>query len=302
MPQDGVELLPRHAILTRKEIVAIVSQAAELGIHSVRLTGGEPLVRPDLVALVQAIAQIPGIEDLSMTTNGMLLAEYANELVTAGLTRVNVSLDTLQPDRFQALTRCGDLERVLRGIKAADEVGLTPIKINTVVVHGLNDGALEDLARLTINHPWHVRFIELMPLGNRANWGTNLPDPSDAYVSVQEIFARLAPLKLIPIVEPFGSGPSRCFRIPGGLGTVGMITPLGDPFCGSCNRLRLTADGRLRPCLMSEAEFPLRQALRAGRDVRPIIQQAVAAKPRGHTLTKATSGVASSKAMVQIGG
>lgn len=302
LPPSGVRWQPRADLLSIAEIVRVVEVAAGLGFRKVRLTGGEPLVRPDLPALVCAIAQIPGIEDISLTTNGMSLEKLAAPLAEAGLSRVNVSLDTLDPEKFHRLTRFGNIERVWRGIEAAERAGLTPIKLNTVVIRGMNDDELLDLARQTLTHAWHVRFIELMPMGNEGDWGEGLPVSGERYFSVQEMLTRLTPLGLTPASGPVGNGPARTYRIPGALGTVGFISPLGEHFCATCNRLRLTADGRLRPCLLLNDEIPVRESLRQGQDISLLVQQAIAFKPSGHNLWAVGSSAAQNRVMCQIGG
>jgi GTP 3',8-cyclase len=302
MPPQGIVWRPHAEILSYEEIGRIVEAAAALGIRKVRLTGGEPLIRPGLIDLVRHIAQIPGIQDLSLTTNGLLLQKMAQPLAAAGLTRVNVSFDTLDPIKFHQITRYGDIDRVWAGLHAAEEAGLTPIKINTVVVKGVNDDELIDLARLTIDLEWHVRFIELMPVGNQAEWGTGFPPEADRYFSVQQMLDRLAPLELEAADQPIGNGPARTFRIPGAPGTIGFISPIGDHFCSTCNRLRLTADGRLRPCLLADHEVAVREALRAGMEIAPFIKQAVAQKPREHHLALADALPVRDRVMCQIGG
>jgi GTP 3',8-cyclase len=302
MPPEGVAWKPHSEILTYEEITAVVRAAAELGVHKVRLTGGEPLVRAGLSNLVSELAAIPGINDISLTSNGLLLEKQAQELTDAGLTRVNISLDTLDPAKFRRLTRFGDLGRAWAGIEAAERAGLAPIKINSVVVRGVNDDELESLSRLTVEHPWHVRFIELMPVGNDGDWGSGLPPAVERYLSVHEMQARLAPLGLEPCEGPTGNGPARVFHLPRAAGTVGFISPLGQHFCDRCNRLRLTADGRLRPCLLSEQELDVRSLLRSGKDVRPVLRQAVLLKPEGHTLTLPGHTAPQDRMMCQIGG
>jgi len=306
VPPAGVTWKPRSELLSFEEIEQVVRSAVALGMSKVRLTGGEPLVRSDLPHLVRAIARIPGIKEVSLTTNGMLLEKLAAPLAEAGLARVNVSLDTLDPVKFHRLTRFGEIERVWRGIEAAERAGLTPIKLNTVVVRGVNDAELCDLARLTLSQVWHVRFIELMPVGNGGDWGEEFPPVGERYVSVQEMLARLAPLGLVPAAATVGNGPARTFRIPGAPGTVGFISPLGEHFCATCNRLRLTADGRLRPCLLLDREVSVREVLRLGADVTPLIEQAVALKPSGHGLSASSTapdmGFPQNRLMCQIGG
>ncbi len=270
--------------LSDAELLRVVRAAARLGVRRVRLTGGEPTLRPGLAGLVQAIAAVEGVEEVSLTTNGQRLAGMAAELRRAGLRRVNVSLDSLRPERFRRITRGGNLARVLNGLAAAEAAGLAPLKLNVVVVRGLNDDELTDLARLTSEHPWHVRFIELMPIGNRGDWGADLPQPADRFLPVDEMRRRLAGLDLEPTEAPPGGGPARTFRLPGAPGTVGFIAPLGQRFCHSCNRLRLTSDGRLRPCLLTGADFSIRDALRTEAPLDPLLLQAAAAKPEGHGL------------------
>lgn len=284
-----------------EEIVEVARAAAEQGVRQIRLTGGEPLVRADLPVLIKMLAGIPGINDISLTTNAMRLEIMAAELKDAGLNRVNVSLDTLDAEKFARITRGGSLERVLKGIEAAEAVGLTPIKINVVAMRGVNDDEFLELARLTLQHPWHIRFIELMPIGNQQPWGEGFPQPQDAFISIQEIFERLNPLGLVSQDDAVGFGPAIEYRVPGGKGKIGFISPLSEhQFCQRCNRLRLTADGYLRPCLMSNLEIPILQQLRAGQAALPILQQAVNAKPESHKL--ASESAPEGRRMIQIGG
>jgi cyclic pyranopterin phosphate synthase len=250
----------------------------------------------------------------------MLLEKLAHPLAEAGLKRVNISLDTLDEDKFKRITRGGSIDRIWSGIAAAVEAGLAPIKLNTVVVNGLNADEIPALANLTVENPWHVRFIELMPVGNTQDWGTGFPVLPERYISVQEMQERLSAfdpstpfvprarrcetagsgLRLQPVTAPTGNGPARTFRIPGALGTLGFISPLGEHFCQNCNRLRLTADGFLRPCLLLDGEINLRHALRMGDPILPLIQSAVDAKPEGHELF--LQHFPESRRMAQIGG
>ncbi len=283
MPSEGVNLMSHNDILSYEEIYAVVRAAAEMGITKVRLTGGEPLVRAGLPGLVQMIASTDTIDDISLTTNGTLLAQYAAELKEAGLQRVNVSLDTLKPDRFKHVTRCGNLEDTLKGIEVAIAVGLNPVKINVVVMSGVNDDELPDFAAKTISEGWHVRFIELMPL--------NGDDPVvSRLVSVSEMKHRLDPIgKMEPCRVSVGNGPAKYFRFPNATGTIGFITPVTEHFCYQCNRLRLTADGKLRPCLLSEEEIDLRETLRRGAssvELKDLIEEAIARKPMCHQLAE----------------
>lgn len=301
MPPDGLEWTPQGEVLSNAEIVHVVQAAAALGMKKIRLTGGEPLVRPGIVELVSQIAAVPGIEDIGLTTNGVLLEKLAGPLAMAGLRRVNISLDTLKPERFQKITRFGSFDRAWKGILAAQQAGLAPIKLNAVVIRGLNDDELLDLARLSLSHPWHIRFIELMPIGNTQDWGDDFPASSDRYVSVQEMHSRLDILKLGPTHAPLGSGPARTFRAPDAPGTVGFISPLGEHFCQSCNRLRLTADGKIRACLAEVGEVSVREALRSGQPVEEFLLRAIASKPAHHNMTPALSAQVG-LGMSQVGG
>jgi cyclic pyranopterin phosphate synthase len=283
-----------------EEIAEVVRVTAKFGVNAVRLTGGEPLVRPDLPILVRMISEIPGIEDISMTTNASLLEKHAAPLADAGLKRVNISLDTLQAEKYTKITRGGSLEKVWSGIEAAEKHGLTPIKINNVAVRGLNDDEIIDLAKLSIKNPWSVRFIELMPINNQIPWGKDLPSPKDAFISVQELIEILEPLGMEAVEKSSGSGPAREYRLNGARGKVGFISPISDHFCGSCNRLRLTADGNLRPCLLSDLEIPVLAALRAGEPIEPILQKVMAVKPLGHELDE--NNLPEERNMKEIGG
>lgn len=300
MPPEGVPWQQHENILHYEEILKVVRAAAQQGITEVRLTGGEPLVRRDLPDLVRMIAKVPGIADISLTTNGILLETMAHLLAEAGLKRINLSMDTLDAEKFARITRGGSIQRVMRGLQAAEEAGLAPIKINVVAMRGVNDTELLDLARLTLTHPWNVRFIELMPIKNQFAWGADFPPPDQIYLSLDEILAILAPLGMQPATEKVGSGPAQEFTLRGGVGRIGIISPLGDKFCKECNRLRLTADGQLRPCLLNDGEVFVRDALRKGEDLLPYLQKAVQLKPQGHELDgeQAPNG----RCMGQIGG
>jgi cyclic pyranopterin phosphate synthase len=304
MPAGGVAKRAHTDILRYEEFALIVRAAADLGISKVRITGGEPLARQGLPAFVRLVAAISGIDDLSLTTNGTLLARHAVALAEAGLQRVNISLDTLRPDRFRRITRRGRLDDVWAGIAAARAAGLAPIKLNMVVLRGLNDDEVTDFARRTISDGWHVRFIEVMPIGANVAW------TGDGVVPVPEIRARIedevGPLE--PVHGPRGNGPARYYHLRaagavGAEGTVGFISALSDHFCSTCNRLRLTADGRLRPCLMSDHEIDLRGPLRAGAGpeaLRDLLAQAIHAKPQRHHLVEAPSPLG--RTMAEIGG
>ena len=297
MPPEGVHSIPHHDILSYEEIHTVVLAATELGINKVRITGGEPLVRLGLTKLIRMLAQVEAIDDISLTTNGLLLSRHAAELKQAGLGRVNVSLDTLKPDKFKSITGSDRFSDVLKGIEVARPIGLNPVKINVVVMAGTNDDELLDFARKTIEEEWHVRFIEIMPFTSEGATAAKV-------LSAREMKKRLDPLgKMEPFMPDVGSGPARYFRLPGARGTVGFITPVSEHFCVSCNRLRLTADGKLRPCLFSKDEIDLRQALREGLPpdgLKELIKQAVDSKPQCHYL--AEGYVHEDRPFCQVGG
>ena len=299
MPPQGLEKGPHASVLRYEELALVIRAAAEIGITKVRLTGGEPLARLGLADFVGMVAAIPGIDDLSMTTNGTLLAGKARALAEAGLSRVNISLDTLDPERFHTITRRGRLDDVWAGIEAAQAAGLTPIKFNVVVVRGLNDDEVTDFAKKTLTDGWHVRFIELMPIGANVHWA------GDGTVPITEVRARIerecGPLQ--PVHGPKGNGPARYHQLAGARGTIGFIGAASDHFCPSCNRLRLTADGRLRPCLLDEREIDLRGELRSGADletVKRVLAQAIQSKPEHHRLHEALAP--RNRTMAQLGG
>jgi len=296
MPPEGVPLRPHGDLLSFEEIVAVVESAVALGVRKARLTGGEPLVRLGLTELVRQLARIDGLKDLSLSTNGTLLKEHASALKAAGLRRVNVSLDSLKPERYRRITRHGDLAETLAGIEAAEATGLAPIKLNTVVMRGVNDDEVADLAALARNRGWSIRFIERMPLA----------EGGGGFVPSVEVRERLDPLGLlVRASDDAQNGPARCYRLAGAPGSIGFISPLSEPFCASCNRLRLTSTGMLRPCLLSnEGEVDLRAALRAGTDrkaIQGLLLRAAAGKPGRHSLREA-DGMPHGAAMSQIGG
>jgi cyclic pyranopterin phosphate synthase len=284
MPPEGVELMSHRDILSYEEIYTIAQAAAELGMDKIRITGGEPLVRLGLPELIKMLAGIKTINDIALTTNGVLLADYAAELKAAGLKRVNISLDTLNPDKFRRITRGqSQLKQVLDGIEAAKRVGLEPVKLNMVVMAGINDDELIDFAAKTIDQEWHVRFIELMPVNGDVN---NAP----RFVAAGEMKKRLEPLgELEPCLPSVGNGPAKYFRLAKAKGTIGFITPVSEHFCFNCNRMRLTADGKLRPCLLSDYEIDLKTPLRSGisrEELQKLFKQAVAEKPLRHKLAE----------------
>lgn len=295
MPPEGVPQMPHSEILSYEEIRTVVQAAAELGINRIRLTGGEPLVRAELPNLIRMLSQIEGIEELSLTTNGTFLKKYALEFKQAGLSRVNVSLDTLKADKFRYITRLGALEDVLEGIKAAKGAGFEPVKINTVVMRGINDDEIRDFARMTYKEGCHVRFIELMPFKGVVEFV-----PS---IELRQHISLLG--KLEPCVSITGNGPATYYRLAGAKGTIGFISPLTEPsFCSRCNRMRLTPDGKLRPCLLGEDEIDLKLPLRNNAPMdklKRLILKAVASKPEHHHLEGGNVRLVNRK-MSQIGG
>jgi cyclic pyranopterin phosphate synthase len=296
MPQEGLQWLPKAEILSYEEITEVVRQLAPLGLRRLRITGGEPTIRPDLEALIRQLKSIPEIEDIALSTNGAKLPQMARSLRAAGLDRINMSADSLQPARIAAIARRDLGFDPVAAATAAEEAGLAPIKINVVVLRGTNDDEVEDFARLTIDRPWHVRFIELMPVGDLRELTWDHVVPSD------EVLARIGSLgTLAPDGGPArGNGPAKYYRLPGAAGTVGVITPMTHTYCGSCNRVRLTADGRLRTCLYGDHEVNLREPLRSGARLEPLFRDALANKPKEHDLLQMKVG--GLRALSQVGG
>ena len=299
MPEGGLPWIGKSAILSFEEIEAIVRSAASVGVRSIRLTGGEPLVRRDLTDLVRRIAAIPGIDDISLSTNALLLAPLAAELRAAGLRRVNISLDTLHEDRFVEIARRPGLDRVIAGIDAAIDAGLGPIKLNCVVMRGRNDDEVAAFAELTRRRPLYVRFIEMMPVTE------NVGLHADGYVSAEEILDRIRETEALePVEGPGGNGPARYFAFPGALGAVGVISPLSHDYCATCNRVRLSADGRLRLCLFGDHEIDLRTPLRDGAsdaEIASIFRGSMYVKPERHHL-KLGETASRMRAFSEIGG
>ncbi|HET7456553.1 MAG TPA: GTP 3',8-cyclase MoaA [Gemmatimonadaceae bacterium] len=296
MPAAGLEWLPKSDILRYEEITEIVRQLAPLGLRRLRITGGEPTIRPDLPALVAALRAVPGIEDIALSTNGVRLPAMAAELREAGLDRVNLSADSLRQERIAAIARRNLGFDPVVSASAAERAGIGPIKINVVVMRGVNDDELLDFARLTLDRPWHVRFIELMPVGEMRELTWEHVVPSD------EILERIGALgALAPDGGPArGNGPAAYYRLPGAAGTVGVITPMTHTYCASCNRVRLTADGRLRTCLFGDHEVNLRDPLRRGDALEPLFREALAGKPKEHELLQMRVG--GLRALSQVGG
>ncbi|MGA9837834.1 MAG: GTP 3',8-cyclase MoaA [Gemmatimonadaceae bacterium] len=296
MPAEGLQWLPKAEILTYEEIAATVGQLAPLGLRRLRITGGEPTIRPDLERLVAQLRAVPGIEDIALSTNGVRLEALGPTLRAAGLDRVNISADSLRAERIAAISRRNLGFDPVRAATAAERAGLDPVKINMVVMRGVNDDEVEEFARLTLEHPWHIRFIELMPVGEMRDLTWEHVVPSD------EVLARIRTLgALEPAAGPArGNGPAVYYAFPGARGTIGMITPMTHTYCGSCNRVRLTADGRLRTCLFGDHEVDLRTPLRAGEPLESHFRRALAEKPKEHALLQMKVG--GLRALSQVGG
>jgi len=279
-----------------EEIAQVVGELAPLGLRRLRITGGEPTLRPDLERLIRMLKAIPEIEDISLSTNGLKLLELSSTLRVAGLDRVNMSADSLRLDRIKAISRRNTDFDPIAAAAAAEAAGLSPIKLNVVVMRGINDDEVTDFARLTFDHAWHVRFIELMPVGDmrELTW--------DHVVPTDEILAALKTVgDLAPAAGPErGNGPARYYQLAGAIGTIGLITPMSHTYCGSCNRVRLTADGRLRTCLFGDDEIDLRTPLRSALPLEPFFRSALSTKPKEHHLLQMSIG--GLRALSQVGG
>ncbi|MFE6795655.1 GTP 3',8-cyclase MoaA [Paenibacillus chitinolyticus] len=303
MPEEGMTFEPDERLLSYDEITEVVRVLAEMGVRKLRITGGEPLVRRDLYVLIRQLAAIPGIEDIALTTNAVFFAQQAERLREAGLTRINISLDSLRPDRFKLITRGGDVARVMAGIEAAQRVGLYPVKLNVVLMQGLNDDEIDDFLQMTVDKDIQVRFIEYMPIGHQDDtWKLR-------YVPLSSVLDRCSERgwKVEEVQSVKGNGPSQNYRIAGGRGSFGLIHPVSDHFCASCNRLRLTADGNIKPCLYWSHEFNVRPLIGDDRAIRELFYQALDVKPESHEMAKALQGDQPShlptvRRMSQIGG
>lgn len=287
MPPEGVEKRPHGDILSIEELSEIAAAAAACGVKKIRLTGGEPLVRRGLIELVRQLRAIPGVEELCLTTNGSLLPRLARPLREAGLDRLNISLDTLRPDRFAAMTRLGTLRDVLDGIQAAEAAGFENLKLDTVLIGGFNDDEIEDFVDLSRDRPWELRFIELMPMGPCAGWDRSCFLPCDT------VLDRVPELEAIE-----AQGVARRYRLPGARGTVGLISPVSHDFCADCRRIRVTADGKLKGCLHSREEISLRGL--HGEALTDAVRQGIFHKPERHHLAERASDTP--RNMNQIGG
>ena len=287
MPPEGVAKRDHGDILSLEELADIARAAVRVGVKKIRLTGGEPLVRRGIVELCRQLRTIPGLQELCLTTNGALLPQLAAPLWEAGLDRLNISLDTLRPDRFAEMTRLGHLSDALAGIEAAEAAGFHTLKLDTVLIGGFNDDEIDDFINLTREHPWEVRFIELMPMGPCAEWDKS------CFLSGDTV------LQKVPALQQIEScGVARRYRLPGAMGTVGLISPVNHDFCAQCRRIRVTADGKLKGCLHSAEELPLRGL--HGKELEDAIRQGILQKPERHHLTERRSDTP--RNMNQIGG
>ena len=289
MPEEGIPKKDHAAMLTEDEMILAVEAAASLGITKLRITGGEPLVKKNILSICRRAARVPGIREVCMTTNGIRLPELAVPLREAGVRRLNISLDTLDPDKYAQITRCGALSDALAGIHAALGAGYDKIKLNAVLIGGFNDDEIEEMAKLTLRYPLDMRFIELMPIGENG-FG------KEAYLPYTEVLRRLP--ELMPL--PGEGGAAKLYRLPGALGNVGLISPVSAHFCSGCNRLRLTADGKLKPCLHSSAEYPIKGLDKAG--MTAVMREAILGKPEWHGLLDYANRSQSARSMNRIGG
>jgi len=303
MPKEGISRIGHDDILRYEEMLRIIRIATGEGITKVRITGGEPLIRRGVAEFIASLRTIPELTDVSLTTNGILLETYAERLFAAGMRRINISLDSLNADKYGKITRGGDIRAVLRGIRMVREIGFDPIKINIVAIRGFNDDEILDFARLTLSNPYQIRFIELMPLGDASimNNGRYL-----ANSIIMERIGMLGRLEEVNGGANKSDGPARIYRLAEGEGEIGFISPVSRHFCHACNRLRLTADGHLRACLLSDDETDLKNPLRKGCDneeIRALIQEAIARKPRQHEISCDQSRIKKCmKEMPAIGG
>jgi cyclic pyranopterin phosphate synthase len=284
VPKEGLSLIGHDDILRYEEILRIVMIAVKMGINKVRITGGEPLIRRGVIDFISTLNLIEGIEDISLTTNGILLEDTAERLFTAGVRRINISLDSLDPEKYQRITRGGDVHAVLSGIEKVYALGFAPIKINIVAIKGFNDDEVLNFAQLTLDRPYQIRFIELMPLGfaGMENLGKYLSNDL-----IREQISHSYNLEVLDGHRRKSDGPAQMYQIRGGKGKIGFISPVSHHFCNSCNRLRLTADGHLRACLLIDEEIDLRGPIRKGctnSDLESLLRSAVAKKPVGHQM------------------
>jgi cyclic pyranopterin phosphate synthase len=298
MPEKGVKPFPQAEVLTDDEIVRFVRIARKHGLRKVRITGGEPLIRKNITGLISSIKKT-GIRELGLTTNGIKLSEQAHELKKAGLNRVNISLDTLDPKRYGEITKGGDIDLVLESIIAAEKAGLAPIKINMVPIRGINDDEILSFAKLTFENDYHIRFIEFMPATCSGMW------KKEKCINSADILKKISAIGELEQFEFRGKGPSRNYRIKGAKGVIGIISPISNHFCDFCNRLRLTADGKIRPCLFSNEKIDIKGPMRNGatdKDIEALLRRAIEVKPQRHKLNENKSSLSLIKTMSKIGG
>lgn len=299
-PRTQVRMIRHQEIFRYEEMLRIVRIAVPLGISHVRITGGEPLARRGVLEFIAALREVAGIEDVSLTTNGVLLGEMCRELRDAGIKRLNISLDSLNARRFREITGSAVWDRVWQGIADAEEAGFSPIKINMVPVKGVNDDEIADFARLTLARRLHIRFIEFMPIGANDRWHTEACVTSDRVRAIIE--REFGPLA--PFLAKGSAGPSDNYQIPGARGVVGFISPISKHFCASCRRLRLTADGRIRPCLLSDTEIDIKTPMRAGcsdEELERLLRLSLEIKPERHRVSE-DPAACSQRIMSRIGG
>ena len=298
MPSENLKFFKQKEVMTNDEILRFIRIASKHGLRKVRITGGEPLMRKNIISLISSIKKI-GIRDLSITTNGIVLSKVVEDLKKAGLDRVNISLDTMYPDKFKAITGGGDIDSVWQSIKKAEKTGLTPVKINVVPIRGVNDDEILSFASLTFDNDYHIRFIEFMPATCNGIW------KKDKCVSSAEAMEKISTLGRLEPLKFKGRGPSRNYRIKGAVGVIGFISPLSDHFCGECSRLRLTADGEIRPCLFSNIKIDIKTPMRNGasdEEIDDLFCKAVKVKPQRHLLNEDITSANHLKAMFKIGG
>ncbi|HAS73097.1 MAG TPA: GTP 3',8-cyclase MoaA [Clostridiales bacterium UBA8960] len=291
MPEEGIEKVRHDDILTYEEITQVVETMSQMGVDKIRITGGEPLVRPGIVNLVSMLSRLDSVREVTMTTNGILLSGMAEDLKKAGLRRVNISLDSLNPARFKEMTRGGDLSKVIAGIDAAKRHGLTPIKLNVVLINGFNDDEIQDFVALTMDDEIDVRFIELMPIGEVAKWNKS------QFVSNKIVLERMP--ELIPTISKDPSSPATYYKLPGGKGKVGLISPISCKFCDMCNRVRITSEGFLKQCLHSNEEIALRPLIKSIALLEHTLRRTVFEKPEEHQIEE---GHVMTRNMVEVGG
>ncbi len=300
MPEEGVEFIPHQDILSYEEILRIVRISVLSGIRKIRLTGGEPLVRKDFIPFLEELSSLEGLDEISLTTNGVLLMEYARDIRECGICRINISLDSLRPERFSYITGRDCFDKVWKGIEEAERVGFDPIKINVVAMKGINEDEIVDFAQLTFEKPYHVRFIEFMPIGENNSWS------ADNFIPAGEILGKIGTLgPLEPMAHNAMDGPAERFRLKGARGEVGVIAALSHHFCDRCNRLRLTAEGHVRGCLFSDGEIDLKTPLRQKKPdayLLELIESAMRDKPEGHGLSLSGPPRKCVRPMSSIGG